>query len=302
MMGVTRWVLGFAAMAAVPLAAFADTLPTPTARVVETGFAKVVLEIDPGVQGAPGGFTVQWIKQTDFIANGGHWYTAPNALQQQAVFTGSPTLNTWNGQLQTFVLAPNQKARVEIGDLADETGVASTFTDELDVNKSWVFGVFLNGTALQNRSAIAPPAHGATRGGQNCTFTVGYWKNHPNAWPVSSLVLGGRMYTKAQLLAILAQPVQGNGLVSLARQMIATRLNRANGAAELEVESALAMSDGLIGTHAIPPVGGAFLDPGLTSPTTQVLDDFNNGIIGPGQCATATRPSTWGQLKADYRD
>ena len=302
MMGVTRWMFGFAALSAAPLAAFADTLPTPTARVVETGFAKVVLEIDPGAQGAPGGFTVQWIKRTDFLANGSHWYAAPNAVQQEAAFTGSPTLNTWEGQLHSFVLAPNQTVRVEIGDLADETGVSATSTDELDVDKSWVFGVYLNGTALQSRSAIAPPAHGATRGGQNCTFTVGYWRNHPNAWPVGTLALGGRMYSKAQLLSILQQPVQGNGLVSLARQTIATKLNRANGASELDVESALTVSDALIGARVIPPIGAAFADPGLTAPTTQVLDDFNNGIVGPGQCALAVNPATWGRLKAAYHN
>ncbi len=302
MKGVTRWFTGLAALPALPLVAFAaDTLPTPTARVVETGFAKVVLEIDPGAMGAPGGFTVQWLKRTDFLANGQKFYPGPNAIQQEAVFTGTPTLNTWGGALTSFALAPGQKARVEIGDLLDETGLSATWRDELDVDKSWVFGVYLNSTPLQNRSATAPPAHGATRGGQNCTFTVGYWKNHPNVWPTSPMTLGTRSYTKAQLLAILQQPTQGNGLVSLARQAIATKLNAANGAADADVAAALTYADFLIGSKLIPPLGAGTLDPGATSSTTQALDDFNNGVIGPGTCATPVRPTTWGSVKSLYR-
>src|SRR5689334_10028024 len=32
---------------------------------------------------------------------------------------------------------------------------------------------------------------GGGGGGEECAFTQGYWKNHPDAWPVSSLTLGG---------------------------------------------------------------------------------------------------------------
>src|SRR5688572_23676843 len=58
-----------------------------------------------------------------------------------------------------------------------------------------------------------------------CTLTQGYWKNHPEAWPVASLELGSVTYSKAQLLSIFRTPVSGNGLVSLAHQLIAAKLN-----------------------------------------------------------------------------
>jgi hypothetical protein len=35
------------------------------------------------------------------------------------------------------------------------------------------------------------------------TGTPGYWKNHPDAWPVSSITVGGVAYTKAQAIAWL---------------------------------------------------------------------------------------------------
>src|SRR5215208_6110995 len=59
----------------------------------------------------------------------------------------------------------------------------------------------------------------------DCTLTQGYWKNHPKAWPVSELALGSVTYTKAQALTVFGQPVDGNGLISLAHQLMASKLN-----------------------------------------------------------------------------
>src|SRR5262245_44270594 len=45
---------------------------------------------------------------------------------------------------------------------------------------------------------------------RECVFTQGYWKNHPDAWPVETLTLGTVTYTKDQLLSIFHTPVAGN--------------------------------------------------------------------------------------------
>ena len=43
-----------------------------------------------------------------------------------------------------------------------------------------------------------------------CPLTQGFWKNHPNAWDgVTSLMIGGLTYSKADLLTILATPPRG---------------------------------------------------------------------------------------------
>ena len=70
----------------------------------------------------------------------------------------------------------------------------------------------------------------ATELNLNCTYTLGYWKNHPEAWPVTSLTLGTVSYNQAELLSILNQSAGGNGLVTLAHQLITTLLNQAQGA------------------------------------------------------------------------
>jgi hypothetical protein len=65
---------------------------------------------------------------------------------------------------------------------------------------------------------------------KTCPLSQGYWKNHPEDWPVDFLVIGGRVYTKAELLTILLMPTQGNATLILMKQLIAAQLNVSNGA------------------------------------------------------------------------
>jgi hypothetical protein len=117
-----------------------------------------------------------------------------------------------------------------------------------------------------------------------CTLTQGYWKNHADAWPVTSLTLGTLSYTKAQLLSILDTPVVGNSLISLAHQLIAAKLNIANGADGSTISSTIASADALIGTLVIPPVGSGFLGASSVDTLVLTLTAYNEGTIGPGHC------------------
>lgn len=117
-----------------------------------------------------------------------------------------------------------------------------------------------------------------------CTYTQGYWKNHQENWPVSSLQLGTPSYDQAQLLSIFNQPVEGNGLVSLAHQLAAAKLNVAHGASTTDISTAIANADALIGSLIVPPVGSGVLSTEATSTLTSQLDAFNNGNAGIPHC------------------
>ena len=120
-----------------------------------------------------------------------------------------------------------------------------------------------------------------------CVVTQGFWKNQPEDWPVTSLTLGTVTYTQAQLLTILGEPVRGNGLVSLSKQLIAAKLNQANGACvPAAVAAAITLADALIGSAIVPPVGSGFADPSATSALNTILDQYNNGQApgGPRHC------------------
>jgi hypothetical protein len=118
----------------------------------------------------------------------------------------------------------------------------------------------------------------------NCTLTQGYWKNHPEAWQITSMMLGSRLYSKAELLAILNTPVRGNGLVALAHQMIAAKLSFAQGADTPAITSSALAADALINGFVVPPVGSDALPTTTTSGVTGTLDTFNQGMTGPGHC------------------
>src|SRR5262245_55571020 len=182
---------------------------TPSIEMGASGHAKQQMTVTAGPSGTPDGFTVYWMLKSDFDANGGVWPDGMVGVSYSA-FRTHPTLNTFDGEVTTFRLAANQSAIVEIGDLLDESGVSSNDRFELLYDTDYVFTVAAFGSTVAGATLV-----GRTTESQNCTYTFGYWKNHPEAWPTSSLSLGCVNYTQAQLLSILGQAVKGNGLVSL---------------------------------------------------------------------------------------
>jgi hypothetical protein len=124
----------------------------------------------------------------------------------------------------------------------------------------------------------------------------GYWKTHgavPSGnneyvWPdvvkANGLQLGNVIYTAADLLSILNKPAAGNGLIALAHQLIAAKLNVAAGADPTSVAGDIATADGLIGGLIVPPLGSGYLAPSLTSGLVTALANYNEGVTGPGHC------------------
>jgi len=123
-----------------------------------------------------------------------------------------------------------------------------------------------------------------------CTLTQGGYKNNFNSkvlnLPAPNIKLGNVSYTNLQLNSVIQNnKVQGNGLLSLAHQLATAKLNIRYGAsAPAGVLAAIASADALIGNLVVPPVGSGFLSPSLTDGLTAVLDNFNNGLTGPGHC------------------
>jgi hypothetical protein len=135
-------------------------------------------------------------------------------------------------------------------------------------------GPFHNTVTFTNQSAAT-----------GCTFTQGYYKNHPNALP-ATMTLGSVTYTRAQLVSILQTPVNGNGAIALAYQLIAAKANIAGGAsAPASVATAIGQADALLGNLNL--VSGGFLSPSVTSALTDILDQYNQGLAagGPPHCS-----------------
>lgn len=127
----------------------------------------------------------------------------------------------------------------------------------------------------------------------NCVFGQGYWKNHAE-WPVTQLQLGNHTYNRQQLQSIFEDAVRTNGLVSLAHQEIAAKLNIAHGADASCIQQTLAAVDALIGDLVIPPVGNGFLTPRDVSGYVNTLTQYNEGFLCSPDCVEPlplTRPT-----------
>jgi hypothetical protein len=119
----------------------------------------------------------------------------------------------------------------------------------------------------------------------DCVSGQGYWKNTTDPWPVESLMLGNVTYSKSELLSILTTPPAGNGLITLAHQLIAAKLNVANGAVPTsEIQDSIDAADALIGDLVVPPVGAGSLAPGATGALVTALEAFNNPEEGVSYC------------------
>lgn len=156
--------------------------------------------------------------------------------------------------------------------------------------------VTINGSgAIDNItfSAEPPPPPGP-----GCTYTAGYWANHTkyssakrddgwdNIMPDGEdtrFFLSGKTY-----LQVLKTAPRGNAYYILSKQYVAAKLNTLNGAsAPDEVKDALAKSKALFQKYtpaqiaamrASNPVRKKFIHYAF------ILDQYNNGKIGPGHC------------------
>jgi len=303
---MTCWLRGFARGGALLLLlgsvspALAATYDTPAVSIVDAGLFQVTLRVGAGPSGAPNGFQVQWMTRDDYDRLGG-WPEVSDPALVFCSYVGTPTLNLWGAS--DFHLAPRSAAMIQPGDLFDETGVTTNGFGQLEPGLVYVFRARAEGDATAGPSAYSAVLSAGTIGSAECT--QGFWKNHPNLWSsaCTPILLGSVLYSKADLLAIYGQPAVGNGLISLAHQLITAKLNVCNGSSPLPVASTIATADAMVDGHVCPPIGSGWLDPSVTSPLTEQLDRYNNGKLGGViDCPTSVRThATWGKLKSLYR-
>jgi hypothetical protein len=107
-------------------------------------------------------------------------------------------------------------------------------------------------------------------------YTIGYWKNHLEDWPVTSLTIGGVTYDQNGLLSILWNANAKDATYMLAAQLIGAKLNVANGVDSSAISGTITEADNFLSAN---PLGSnpqkAYRDYALT--LKDALDDFNNG-------------------------
>lgn len=134
----------------------------------------------------------------------------------------------------------------------------------------------------------------------NCTYTIGYWKNHPEAWPILILAAGNQEssyvsgpYNWQTWMSTLSNSGTGDAWYILAKQLFAAELNIANGADSYTINQLIANGNSLLNSNP------SKVSPTSTAGTQMIsiastLDSYNNGITGPGHCGTTTSTTTSG--------
>lgn len=112
-----------------------------------------------------------------------------------------------------------------------------------------------------------------------CPLSQGYWKNHEEHWDLTDMTIGGTFYTAVQLDGILeTPPKKGNSYLILAHQLIAARLNIANGSDPTVISDTLADAEGaLAGVNLLSD----YIKDEDMNALAEILDDYNNRALTP---------------------
>ena len=112
-----------------------------------------------------------------------------------------------------------------------------------------------------------------------------HWRTHTALWPMDSLTLGTVTYTKAQLIAIMTNPVTTDASVILAKQLIAALLNIANGSDPSPICSTIADANSLLDGCTVPCKVNKKTQPALFQSMVNdaaALERYNTGLLTPG--------------------
>ena len=112
------------------------------------------------------------------------------------------------------------------------------------------------------------------------TGTPGYWKNHPEAWPVETVTVGGVTYTKAQALALLDQVGKDKSLTMFS-SLVPAMLNVAIGNDSSCVSSTITLAQEWMTKYG--PVGSGVHAASYAwkvgEPLHRLMDNYNNGML-----------------------
>ncbi|MCP4584231.1 MAG: DNRLRE domain-containing protein [candidate division Zixibacteria bacterium] len=202
---------------------------------------------------------------------------------------------------------------LEIGYVVDSETVyqqvacdADAYINEIEPDNNFgsetvLFSGFAADTDYEKQSLLYFDIEGETQT-EGCTNTIGYWKNHtggcrPQSDEVSQflpITLGNADGDKSvnvtntrRARRILRQRFGRpfNGITKLYAQLLAAKLNIANGADDSDVAETITAADNFLSDHGRRSWYRLSSDDrNMILGWKDMLDDYNNGEIGPGHC------------------
>ena len=113
------------------------------------------------------------------------------------------------------------------------------------------------------------------------TGSPGYWKNHPDAWPVNIISIGNINYSKEVAIQIMQTPEKGDKTYTMFNALISAKLNVIIGNDDSCVANTISMADTWMATYG--PVGRNVTGNShawkIGEPLYNILDTYNNGLL-----------------------
>ncbi|WP_429885835.1 DUF7507 domain-containing protein, partial [Geoalkalibacter halelectricus] len=112
------------------------------------------------------------------------------------------------------------------------------------------------------------------------TGTPGYWKNHPEAWPVDKITIGGVHYDKTKAIEWMNKSVRRDKTLTLFPALVAAKLNVLSGNVSYCIDEVIALADQWMQTSpAGSGVEASSSAWAMAEPWYMLLDDYNNGLL-----------------------
>ena len=232
--------------------------------------------------------------------------TNPGAADLASVTIVAPTLTNLSGALPgPFALPAGTALNFTLGSTAltcpnFPVNNPVSVVGLIDTSKSGGCANDVDGNAIVVQSQCSAQV-GCTNVSHGCTFTIGYYKNHPSAigpLPIDLGTNGGvdtLIVTNQPMGAdVESQKVFGapsNGITKLYAQLLAAKISILHGADSSAVATTITQADAFLSAYNYldwSNLSGAQQQSVLQWQTT--LDSYNNGYIGPGHCSAPCQP------------
>jgi len=185
------------------------------------------------------------------------------------------------------------------------TVCAGDGTTSFSFTYSWTVGPYLScGRYVVDNTAVFTTSDTSTAGSDSwsvavdvpclvgCTLTPGYWKTHSSFGPApyddtwAQVGEGTSFFSSGQTWyqVLWTSPSGGNAYYILAHAYIAAVLNGLNGADTSAVTAQLSHAAVLFGTYSPTSTLSRAVRADFIS-TASLLDQYNNGLIGPAHCS-----------------
>ncbi len=112
------------------------------------------------------------------------------------------------------------------------------------------------------------------------TGTPGYWKNHPAAWPVNNVIIGGKGYTKENAIKIMKTSGNGDKCFTMFNALVSARLNVLAGNPSSCIDATITNAD-------------IWMDAWCINEPKDFYDDNKKTVSGSGAAWRAGEPLYW---------